>query len=423
MQQVVTKQPVYNPGSVWTKTNPNTPARPINLLPSSPSCQPCPQCGGLECLCRPRFFPGQLLSDLDLNRLEDYIIAKNRLHNRYLVGHGVVCGLQVSCDPCGNTVSVAPGYAIDPCGNDIIVCSPDTVDICKLINACTPSNQVDCGPYRDNTACKDGTETWILAISYQESPSRGITPLTGSSQCSCASGGACSCGATKKSSFSCTCGGAVTSYGCSCGGQATSATATQPTSTNRPRRGAPPACEPVVTCETYRYEVFPAPPEITRNPDGTVGGLAGLAAGTKGAMFAHMACCLEILIASVPAMPTGSQNPAVWVNYLCNLRLALIRYAITQGGNDCEIVAKLRAVDVPSIQSGNFGTLWAVAFIELIILAAEFMLQCFCNALLPPCAPPVTRAGRSPPSPFEPETVRSYRFATGRHCEKASSPT
>ena len=38
----------------------------------------CPACGGLECLCRPRFFAGQLLTEEDLNRLEHYIIEKNK---------------------------------------------------------------------------------------------------------------------------------------------------------------------------------------------------------------------------------------------------------------------------------------------------------------------------------------------------------
>ena len=36
-----------------------------------PTCDPapvCPACGGLECLCRPRFFAGQLLTEDDLNR-------------------------------------------------------------------------------------------------------------------------------------------------------------------------------------------------------------------------------------------------------------------------------------------------------------------------------------------------------------------
>ena len=58
--------------------------------PCAEDCKPvCPACGGLDCLCRPRFFPGQLLSDDDLNRLSRYIVDKNKLHNRYLHGWGV----------------------------------------------------------------------------------------------------------------------------------------------------------------------------------------------------------------------------------------------------------------------------------------------------------------------------------------------
>ena len=31
---------------------------------------PCPDCGGLECLCRPRFFAGQLLTEETMNQLD-----------------------------------------------------------------------------------------------------------------------------------------------------------------------------------------------------------------------------------------------------------------------------------------------------------------------------------------------------------------
>ena len=107
MPQIVTGRPAsYSPGAAWTTTSASSASTGTGLLPAGPSCQPCPECGGLECLCRPRFFAGQLLTEQDLNRLEGYIIAKNRLHNRYLVGHGVVCGLEVRCHPCGNLVTV-----------------------------------------------------------------------------------------------------------------------------------------------------------------------------------------------------------------------------------------------------------------------------------------------------------------------------
>ena len=78
---------------------------------------PCPACGGLQCLCRPRFFAGQLLTEQDLNRLDAYVRAKNRLHNRYVHGWGVVCGLEVTCHDCENLVRVSAGYGLSPCGD------------------------------------------------------------------------------------------------------------------------------------------------------------------------------------------------------------------------------------------------------------------------------------------------------------------
>ena len=83
---------------------------------------------------RPRFFAGQLLTEDDLGALTAYTTAKDRLHNRYLFGAGVVCGLWVSCDPCGGgTVTVQPGYALDCCGNDLILPCPATLDVNAMI--------------------------------------------------------------------------------------------------------------------------------------------------------------------------------------------------------------------------------------------------------------------------------------------------
>ena len=48
------------------------PKRPDPCADDRPAC---PACGGLQCLCRPRFFPGQLLTDEDLNRLKGLIEA------------------------------------------------------------------------------------------------------------------------------------------------------------------------------------------------------------------------------------------------------------------------------------------------------------------------------------------------------------
>jgi hypothetical protein len=99
------------------------------------------ECGGAGCAnclgqgyVRPRFFAGQLLTEDDLRSLDDYVVAKNRLHMRDLFGAGVVCGLTVTCEPCGGgKVIVNPGYALDCCGNDIVVSCPQTLDINLMI--------------------------------------------------------------------------------------------------------------------------------------------------------------------------------------------------------------------------------------------------------------------------------------------------
>ena len=50
-------------------------------------------------------------------------------HNRYLFGEGVVCGLEVTCHPCGDgRVIVHPGYALDCCGNDLTLACAQTLD-------------------------------------------------------------------------------------------------------------------------------------------------------------------------------------------------------------------------------------------------------------------------------------------------------
>ena len=104
------------------------------------SAAPC-GCGGTDCpacqgqgIVRPRFFAGQLLTEDDLQLLTDYVGHKNRLHNRRLFGAGVVCGLEVSCHPCGKgQVIVHPGYALDCCGNDLMLACAQALDIPAMI--------------------------------------------------------------------------------------------------------------------------------------------------------------------------------------------------------------------------------------------------------------------------------------------------
>jgi hypothetical protein len=111
-------------------------------------------CGGGCALCqgqdfaRPRFFAGQLLTEDDLDLLASYVVEKNRLHNRSFFGEGVVCGLRVTCDPCGGgKVTVQPGYALDCCGNDVVVPCPQSLDVNALVKRLRieRTGGVDCG--------------------------------------------------------------------------------------------------------------------------------------------------------------------------------------------------------------------------------------------------------------------------------------
>lgn len=112
-------------------------------------------CGDIGCatcrnqgFVRPRFFAGQLLTEEDLQQIVDYTVAKHRLHNQRLWGDGVVCGLEVTCHPCGGgTVQVNPGYALDCCGNDLVLECPQQLDINAMIRDLKRSLRggIDCG--------------------------------------------------------------------------------------------------------------------------------------------------------------------------------------------------------------------------------------------------------------------------------------
>jgi hypothetical protein len=113
------------------------------------------RCCDLECLVRPNFFCGQLLTDTDLKALVDW--TRNRFSlSRFRHGWGVVCGLEVTCSdesgcrPCGSSdhgtkVYVNPGYAIDCCGNDLVVCEPCEVDLSRV---CAPEDDPCADPLK-----------------------------------------------------------------------------------------------------------------------------------------------------------------------------------------------------------------------------------------------------------------------------------
>lgn len=153
-------------------------------------------------LVQPTFFAGQLLTDDDLKALTSYVVTKLRMHNRFLIGSGVACGLAVTCDPCGGgRVIVQPGYAVDCCGNEILVPCAVELDINAMVRALKVSmHGQDCGdpcaePVKDRSrqsraaAVSDDEQEaergrrYCLYLNYCEEPSDLVAPYSQDDSC------------------------------------------------------------------------------------------------------------------------------------------------------------------------------------------------------------------------------------------------
>lgn len=124
-------------GTTKTTTSQTKPT----AAPCSCGCQGSSSGGACTCckpICfeRPNYFCGQLLSDDDLSAEQSYFREKQKLYHRTLHGHGVVCGLRLTCDPdCCGRIRVGEGFAIDNCGNDLVVCKPTPFDVIAALKA------------------------------------------------------------------------------------------------------------------------------------------------------------------------------------------------------------------------------------------------------------------------------------------------
>lgn len=325
----------------------------------SPSaCAPAPvrcnTCGMLECLCRPRFFAGQVLTADDLNRLDGYIRGKQRLHNRQLHGWGVVNGLEVTCNPCGDGVAVGCGYALSPCGEDILVCEAVTVDVCDLVRRCKDAERhwQTCDPPRPPPRhdCDAGEEEWVLAIRYAESPTRGVKPLRPAQDCGCAPG----------------------------------------TKTPVAPRGAPVQCEPTVVCEGFAFEVYRKPPESDPGNDDRKRDLFN----PQSELYQRFRCCASLLLDGMPPLPGPlsfaqvQANPQAWYQWMNAARGQLARYLATHGATNCELLARFNAVPYPGAGTPQNAAAIFLAVVLLLIVWLDTLFSCFCSALLPPCPAP-----------------------------------
>jgi hypothetical protein len=170
-------------------------------------CAPCEEpCCELECVERPRFYCGQLLGEDDLTALVDWTRARLR-RARYRHGWGIVCGLNVRCDPDNPTgVILGEGYAVDCCGEDVVVCKDTPID---LADACQDEECLD--PWRERAreaaydenqeGCVDlsgllvGAAAVDLYLHYYE---QGTHPESALGGCGCGQGSSCEFSRTRE---------------------------------------------------------------------------------------------------------------------------------------------------------------------------------------------------------------------------------
>jgi hypothetical protein len=99
---------------------------------------------------RLRYYPRQLVKAEDLRVEQEYHRQRQRRHNRYLHGWGVVCGFEVRADPQPTKpwqLSIGPGYALTPPGDeiagekgcfDVATCLLESQDPCAFSRPCPP---------------------------------------------------------------------------------------------------------------------------------------------------------------------------------------------------------------------------------------------------------------------------------------------
>lgn len=141
------------------------------------------QCGcagssrGLE---RLRYFPRQLLTAADMVDEQDYFREKQRRHNRFLHGWGVVAGLLVQADAQAGPLAllVCPGYALGPCGDEIHVPEPYRFDLAPTLQQLADP----CSPQPASAVTSKGT-TLSVAIRYAECRTRPVRTLPAGCGC------------------------------------------------------------------------------------------------------------------------------------------------------------------------------------------------------------------------------------------------
>jgi hypothetical protein len=340
----------------------------------------------LQCFDRPRFFTGQLLTETELNNQQAYNIAKQKLHNRYLHGTGVVCGLEVTCDDCDSAyVKIHPGLALDNCGNDIVVCETESFNVIEAIAACKRVERKDCDPYRTGTPrnCDDLEQDWCITIRYREKMGQPRTALV------------------SQPNDRCTCGKKRCACGKSNGTQTVSTTVRQAHT-----------CEPSRIIEGYEIGVVRAPAATDPNEDNVHPAVQNILKlleergipisllDSSALPLDELTKCIETLIPFFEELrvitgllngESGFSNRFVEVErrfclLLENLRQHLKANTLIY----CDALADLSAIVCPGApaQDDRFDTFVSqmqLAIEETILLLVNTLHNCICYVLLPKC--------------------------------------
>lgn len=149
---------------------------------------------GTSILMKPRFSPGLLLRDDDLNQGVDYTRDLSRLLFRTLLGCGVVCGLKVTPEfKCQQlVVSVAEGVALDCHGDPIHVPTTQSIPIDGSCGQTIPDDmwviikrtEKCCAPRTASCSCDD-EETPSVCTRERDGYEIRIVPQLPDCACGC----------------------------------------------------------------------------------------------------------------------------------------------------------------------------------------------------------------------------------------------
>ncbi len=349
----------------------------------------CPKCTGLECLERPRFFAGQLLTETELTSELDYLRAKHRLHNLHHHGWGVVCGLEVACHECAGWVTVQPGYAIDPCGEDVIVCQEHPLNVAEMIRRCKEARRrrrrADCEPIRgaDDPKCRQQEEHWCITLSYAEREARPTTALRRQACDRCGCGPGCRCG--------CPCHGEETAgHDHCCDGERPARVRSGVGKTVSP-------CEPTRILETYCLDVCEAPKDYCEN---VLTEAEKLWAGKLGECTEHLkdaAAGIPQRVSDVLLLVISDQQqelPSADEMYqACCFFKEHLRSWFRRNPSklQCSFMDRLNSVSCPPPGVNEIPQDYVLRVRDPVRRALGFFFQylydCVCYAFLPPCAP------------------------------------